>query len=265
MGYELSLRPRRGLDEDRFVSYFNHRFGYRFPEGEPQIAAYASPKTDVYFHFGWSEPNGDEPTGLLTFSLNLFRPHVFAIEAERELRAVVAECDLTVHDPQVVGSSWTEYDGNAFVNNWSRANRRAHAHILGAPEPPVLLHLPRETLERIWRWNYDIEHTHKENGGTYTASLVAFARRGIEVTTMATIDVRWSSLVPRVDIVRLIRGEQATAYVGWDDVARELHLDERGMIDEPWAYWAVVSLEAERLSRFLRGKHQPSPVEPGIK
>ncbi len=97
MSYDLTFRPREGtLDEDAFVDYFNGRMNYRFPDEEPEVAAYFNPSTEVYFHFRWVAPDEAEPRGALEFSINLFRPPTFAIEAETELADLVLAFDVAV-------------------------------------------------------------------------------------------------------------------------------------------------------------------------
>jgi len=261
MGYDLILRRRDGeLDEDTFVELFNARSHYRFPDEDPSVAAYFNPSTEIYFHFRWTEASDDEPTGALAFSINFFRPPTFALEAETELAEIIELLDLRVADPQVNGIEGETYDGDQFLRGWEHGNEHAYEAVRSQDPPPRLFHLPWETLERIWKWNFLHEVTAEENGGHYDTALIGFAKLAGELVTVAKIDLDRAVLLPRVDHVYIVRGERGT-FASWDEVETALALTEGDAIEDPWPYWAVTRSESEILDRMVNAKRPVVPID----
>lgn len=262
MGYDLTLRPRTGeLDEDTFVELFNDRDHYRFPEEDPNVAAYFNPSTEIYFHFRWIAPSEDEPTGGLAFAINFFRPPTFALEAETELEQIVEALDLRVADPQVDGIEGETYNGEQFLRGWERGNEAAYAAVRAQDPGRTLFHLPWGTLERLWQWNFLHEVTAEENGGTYDAPLIGFATHaGQTLVTVVRVDLDTAFLLPRVDHVYLARGE-VTTFASWDEVATALALTDGDAIEDPWTYWAVTRSESQVLDRLLTANRPIVPID----
>ena len=261
MGYELTLRPRDGeLDEEAFVELFNDRPHYRFPDEDPSVAAYFNPSTEIYFHFRWTEPSDDEPTGALAFSINFFRPPTFALEAETELAEITELLDLRVADPQVDGIAGETYDGDQFLRGWEHGNEQAYEAVRSHDPAPTLFHLPWATLEQIWKWNYLHADTAEENGGHYDAALIGFAKLSGKLVTVAKLDLDRAALLPRVDHVYIKRGERGT-FASWDEVETALALTPGDSIEDPWPYWAVTRSESEVLDRLLNAKRPIVPID----
>jgi len=254
VGYDLTLRRRNGkLDEDTFVELFNERAHYRFPDDEPNVAA--------YFHFRWVEPSQDEPTGAVEFSINFFRPPTFALEAETELEEIIESLDLRVTDPQVNGIEGDTYDGEHFLRGWEHGNELAYEAVRSQAPTRKLFHLPWDTLERLWQWNFLHEVTSEANGGSYDAPLIGFATHaGQTLVTVARVDLDRAFLLPRVDHVYVARGERTT-FASWDEIETALALTAGDAIDDPWTYWAVTRSESQVLDRLLNGKRPVAPID----
>jgi len=297
MSYDLTLRPRVGiLTEDAFVTYFNEQENVSFPEDEPEVAAYFHPRTEVYFHFRYEPPNRDEPGGKLTFHINFFRPHVFALEAEPVLHGAVEALDLEVEDPQEAGVEGAEFDGEQFLRGWNFGNRLAYLHFVGQHHLDALAEddaleedeedeedetakgtakeavtdagadgvqvfcLPRADLQRIWRFNYEGALLGEEFDGAYQVPAVGFAEQHGGLVTVASVDISGDFLLPRVDVVHVQQDAREQAFVAWEDVERALGLTNAGAPREPWPHWAIVATKASRLGPFLRGRLEPAPL-----
>jgi hypothetical protein len=134
MSYDLSFRsPSGAVDLDAVRRWFSARPGYTVAGDR---AWYENRVSGVYFSFQLG------PT--LSFSLNYFRPDLFAREAEEEVSAVIAAFDLRLEPDR----AWSPA---AFLAGWREGNRRAHA-VLAERETPVLT-LPQATNLGVWRWN----------------------------------------------------------------------------------------------------------------
>jgi len=113
MSYDLFFEAGAGkkLDKKTFAAHFKSRPNYQVENGQ---AIYQNEDTGVYFIF-------DEPQeGVVPFNLNLFRPHVFGLEAAIELEAFVKTFAASVTDPQ--GAMDEKFSSNDFIRGWNEAN-----------------------------------------------------------------------------------------------------------------------------------------------
>lgn len=85
MSYDLHFTGR-GITQDEFQEYSQGRGHYLLSDTE---AWYQNNDTGVCFGFSWAE-GPDDHGNSLSFNLNLFRPHIFGLEAEPELSALTA-------------------------------------------------------------------------------------------------------------------------------------------------------------------------------
>src|SRR3954451_15768766 len=93
MSYDLFFEAGAGrkLEKKTFAAHFKSRPNYQVENGQ---AVYQNEDTGVYFIF-------DEPDdGVMAFNLNLYRPHVFGLEAAVELEAFSKAFAAAVTDPQ---------------------------------------------------------------------------------------------------------------------------------------------------------------------
>src|SRR5262249_22039613 len=91
----------------------------------------------------------------VAFNVNYFRPHVFGLEAVREVTAFVAAFDPEIDDPQMKGMGKGPYTPAGFLSGWNAGNRSAYDAIGKMEEadlsaPP---RMPRARLESYWIWN----------------------------------------------------------------------------------------------------------------
>jgi hypothetical protein len=268
MGYDLTFRPRPGdteLDAETFVLWFQERDNCTFSENDEDLVGYFSEITNVYFTFRHHPPDDDEPRGAIHFSINYYRPHTFALEAVPELQALADGLDLEVEDFQNDGIDGSTFEAAAFLRGWTAGNRSAYEAVLTGDDGPDVEphHLPRDVVERIWRWNNEFDSVEEENGGTYVAELVGYVARDGRVATITSLDVDKATLLPRVDLVHVVRQGKSlqASFVPWDELYETLGLREDGCIDDPWPYWAITRTEASAAQKFLRGKDEPSPVD----
>jgi len=248
--YDLRLTLRDSvLTADVFAGYFGDREHWALPDDEPGVAAYYNGGTGVYFHVRHVAPGEQEPAGALWFALAVYRPPVFALEADLELEALVGALDLAVEDRQADGITGDVYDRTAFLRGWTVANRAAHAAALAdGVEPRVLA---GKTLERVWRWNHERERTEEANGGFYLAPWVGFVEATGRVQTIFVFEVGQNMLVPRTDLVDLTTDDGASVVIAWDALETALDLAPDTAIDQPLDYWAILDTLADAPLRAL--------------
>lgn len=277
MSYDLFFRPRSGeLSREDLFEYFAGRSGYTFPDDDEDVVAYENEVTGVYFQFRFDQGTGEgefeeeddgerdedddgESDGPeIAFEINAFRPHVFALEAQVELAALVAKFDLAVSDPQEQGIDGHAWDGAAFVRGWTWLNEHSYATILRDewdPEEPLHA-LPRAEIERCWRWNVAYDALVEEHGEQYFIANIAFAAKEGRVLVHAMWPDDRPILLPRIDEVLLVRGEgrqQQTRLVGWDELRERVPALQRAPARGPGEHWAVTEPEiGDRLEAFFR-------------
>jgi hypothetical protein len=166
MSYDLYLFSREGasnrttLTREAFFDYFE---GEHYTT-EDDAVSYNNGDTGVYFSFTWYDSSAGEveppkvPLPHVHFKINYNRSHVFALEAERELTALVEHFDLLVEDPQDEGMSRGEYTADGFLRGWNAGNGAAHrvfAQMESQGERGLSgsLTLPSATLRACWEWS----------------------------------------------------------------------------------------------------------------
>jgi hypothetical protein len=249
MTYDLTLKGK--LDEDKFVEYFQ-RENWTFPEDDPDVAAYFNPSTGVYFHVRFDEA--------LHFSINLFRNRGFVLEAHLALKIMCEDLDLTVEDPQGQGIEGDRYNGDQFLRGWDHAN--AWAHRSAKRDGASCMTYDGLAIEAVWEWNFGSELIENDNGGHYTALPIRFVKVGERVQTMGHYEAGSNALLPRTDLVALIKDEQRVV-VGWSAVEEALGLVDGDKVDDPLDYWALLDLSISRkLAPFWKKGHPTIAVEP---
>lgn len=179
MSYELFFTQREQVehpDYTEFVAYFQDRKNYLL---EDNHAHYQNVDSGIYFYFefdeGLPERDKDEPleeAGYIlipiVFSIHLFRPHVFALEAADELQAFIDHFELHVVDPQSDGMGEGLFTREGFLQSWSHSNAFAVEAICQQhPEHPFPC-TAAATIKKWWRWNVDRErYEHSLEGEAY--------------------------------------------------------------------------------------------------
>jgi hypothetical protein len=164
MSYDLYFKSREGAKPSGvadFAAYFKGRQNYHLSDKQ---AVYQSETTGVYFWFDFDAVESDETPDLLPLSLgvNYYRPHVFGLEAELEVRALVEKFQLQISDPQSHGMGGEEYSAQGFLNGWNYGNEIGYRSILQQGENP--LSLPTAVIESCWQWNFQRDDLKKELG-----------------------------------------------------------------------------------------------------
>jgi hypothetical protein len=146
MSYDLMFTAGSGeeIEKKAFRAYFKNRANYQAGEGQ---AVYQNEDTGVYFIF-------DEPEdGVVAFNLNYFRPHVFGLEAARELEQFAEAFGATVGDPQDEMGEDGVFTREGFLRGWNGGNAFAYRSMLKDQTEPVHT-WPSQRLREVWEWNY---------------------------------------------------------------------------------------------------------------
>jgi hypothetical protein len=191
LSYDLFLTPRTA-DLDAMRNHFAARPSY---EVSGDRAVYRNEDTGAYFSFDFAT-NGDEGASAVAFELNYFRPHVFALEAEPEVRAFVEAFGCAVSDPQMEGMAEGPYSSEGFLRGWNAGNRFAFKAFGREETPPPPWSVDPALLEHIWRWNMSVAKRRKQAGEKLlVARIMWFHASGEPAPTPVCI---WTHGVPTV-------------------------------------------------------------------
>lgn len=254
MSYDLYFRRRREagpLSAADVLGYFAGRSHYAV-DREAASVTYANERTGVYFSFELTPPFSDDEAEAddgtvdagVSFNLNYFRPHIFALEAEPELAAFVERFGLSVDDPQNDGMGRGPYHRDGFLKGWHAGNRFAY-RIAARPDAEALLTLPTAEIERIWHWNRQEEALRARFGGALFIPRITCGVIDGRVVTYAVWGDGIPIALPRVDWVIGVRSRR-----------RLFGLLPGDMETMPWPVEALAPLraQAERLDDPLTGE-----------
>ena len=187
MSYDLYIMPEDKFGPRDFVAYFKGRPHYRSSDDGSEVH-YWNEDTGVYFTFSYSAPLTQEeiraeiaedpdlasdhqrlaqmrrPT--VHFDLNYVRPHVFGIEAEPELAALVKAFNCAIMDDQIDGMADGPYSRDGFLRGWNAGNRFGYQVLLPEGDSSVshdaiaqalrdhgVVLAPSEDVADVWAWN----------------------------------------------------------------------------------------------------------------
>jgi hypothetical protein len=236
VAYDLQFRalvssPR--LSWQDFVSYFSGRPNYKVSTSE---AWYANDDSGVAFGFELVQPpedtgaNDDHALRLLpvSFHVNYFRPHPFALEAVDEVSSFVLAFDLMVSDPQVAGGGTGEFSRAGFLHGWNARNERYCRALLAEHPTARVFCLPSRQVEAYWRWNLRRKTRQSELGDKAFVPRVFFFDVDGDVRTGVAWGDGIAMLFPVVDLVivprrrlaprRLLRRKDDMIVLTWSDV-----------------------------------------------
>ncbi len=215
MSYDLFFRSRcseHDLSLEYFLAYFNRRSNYEISDDQ---AFYLNQNTDIYFDFSYevisesAEVNDvPMPAGLtpVSFRLNVFRPHVFGLEAEHELAEFIDHFDLMVYDGQSKGRGEAEYSRGDFLRSYNATNEFAYKVIVNTvPEYRKSVVLPTDQIEAVWRWNYRIGELSKIIGVDIFIPRISYLRLGTDIKTCVVWGDGDPIILPEVDVILLHR------------------------------------------------------------
>jgi hypothetical protein len=183
--------------------------------------------------------------------VSYFRPHVFGVEAEREVSAFVERFELDADDPQVGGMGRGAYSAEGFLRGYDDGNRAAHEIFFAARSGAEPVHsLPRAALERAWRWNYckgslQDRFASLERVPCFVPRIILFDRPSGEWPV--STGVIWSDArpiaIPEVDLVILAAGGGRPRWAPHADLGPILsqfelrsatHKDQQDAAEEPF-------------------------------
>src|SRR5258705_1472334 len=212
MSYDLSFEagPGKKLDKKSFAAYFKGRANYQVGNGQ---AVYQNEDTGVYFIF-------DEPEdGVVAFNLNLFRTHVFGLEAAPELEQFARMFAATVGDPQ---GGMEVFSREEFLRGWNEANRFAYQSMI--KEQRETVHAwPVKKIREVWEWNYGLAEQRERKEAIFAPTIFAIDANG-EAWSVVIWPPDCAILMPAVDAVMVPlaqSGKQSEelALVKWDELS----------------------------------------------
>jgi len=210
----LFLQPvGQSLTEKDFAVYFSRRRHYKV---EGSQAWYSNENTGVYFCFdlGQDTPDPEDDDApipaIAQFTLNYFRPHTFALEAEYELTSFVRALGLPIHDPQLDGMSDGPYNPERFIEGWNRGNEFAYSSLLSQDGRSAASHvLPGQAIEQYWRWNMERIELQMRLSDDIFVPKISFAEYNGAVVSVAVWTDGIPSTLPDVDLFVVVRQELA--------------------------------------------------------
>jgi len=209
MGYDLYFTGR-DVTASEFFAYFSARKYYQVDSSQ---AIYRNEDTGVYFIFDHTTEIADDPEtpkSSISLALNFVRPHIFALEAEPEIAALIDAFSFTVFDPQNSGMGTGPYSREGFLQGWNAGNEFGIHSILQEPDTAASVYTyPSGKLEQCWKWNLDREAVQTQLGDGIYVPKIMFLKK----EKMATSSIVWGdaipTLIPQVDYILIPRNDLA--------------------------------------------------------
>ena len=193
MSYDLFFKPqdaRQKHSVNTFVDYFKRRKHYNVTDKQ---AIYQNIATGVYFVFNFDDAgDGEQPNPYpVSFNLNYFRPHIFGLEAEPEVKFFVDTFNLVVDDPQIGGMGEGNYSTQGFLEGWNTGNEFGYqSYLKHSPieDPPTL---PTADIEACWRWNFALPELKQKLTAQIFVPRFMFLHRGASVVSLTLLYTCW--------------------------------------------------------------------------
>ncbi len=249
MSYDLYFKVRdsqANFTRESARRFFEQRENYQLTDVQ---AIYQNRATGVYFSFNFEETRIEESPNTLpiAFSLNFYRPHIFGLEAELEVRAFVKAHNLLVFDPQIGGMGDGEYSTEGFLAGWNKGNRFAYSAVSqNNPDlnPPVLA---TSRIEDCWRWNFAVAGLQERLGDHVFVPRYMFVEHEGKVVRMIVWPDGIPTAMPESDIVaipqkpnsldRFFGKKEDVVFIPWNDV--QPLLEQFPKIMEPTPYYLL--------------------------
>jgi len=205
MSYDLFFTFPQPTQRSAVEEYFGGRPHYQLNGS----AVYQSRDTGVYFLFEF-RASDDDPNQLVGASLNVnyFRPHIFGLEAEPEVRAFVEHFQLGVEDPQMHGMGQGPFTTEGFLAGWNAGNAFGYKAITSQHKGPFLGY-PETKIEAAWRWNQAKSTMQEEFGETLFVPTIMFATVDGHLRSAVVWGDGIPMLMPQTDAVIVVRDELA--------------------------------------------------------
>lgn len=208
MSYDLFFYPRQQdarLNITTVKEFFQQRRKYEISE---QQAIYQNQDTGVYFIFDFDATEGEQSSEAVHFILNYFRPHVFGLEADVELTALVREFNLLAGDCQGEMSDG-EYSSERFLGGWNAGNEFGYRAMLSEELSEPIFTAPAVEIEAAWRWNFTKPALQEHLGEDVFVPTIMWMARGDSVETMIVWGDGYPVAMPMVDNIIIARKELA--------------------------------------------------------
>lgn len=209
MSYDLYFtEPEISLDE--FNQYFKGNDLYTIENGQ---AWYSNDETGVYFCFEYNSDDSSEEDDVnhsVSFNMNYFRPHYFALEAEPEVSKFIQHFKMSIYDYQNDGMENGPYSSEGFIKGWNHGNEFGYSAILNNPEMSNTPEsLPTKTLENTWAWNYERDIIYNELQEDIFIPKIMFITLNNTVATCCVWPDGIPTFIPKVDHLLIPRQELA--------------------------------------------------------
>jgi WD40 repeat protein len=204
--FTVRFVAKEPLAKDTVAGHFARR---RHFTTQGDVFRYANPDTGVSFSFACADD-----LAAITLSVEVPRAPFFALEAEIEANALIAELDLHENDPEDGGEPLA-----ALVRDYARENADAHAPLVeGETE---LFELPTSVLMSAWRWNLQRRALRAALGGDVAVPRVAAALHPEtgQTCTVAALSPSERTLLPHVDLILCRDGSGPVRWAATRDVA----------------------------------------------
>lgn len=205
MSYDLFFTFPQPTKRSVVERYFGSRLHYQLNGS----AVYQNRDTGVYFVFEF-RASEDDSNQLLGASLNVnyFRPHIFGLEAEPEVRAFVEHFQLGIEDPQMHGMGQGPYTAEGFIAGWNAGNAFAYEAITAQNKGPFLSY-PEAKFEAAWQWNREKSAVQQKVGELMFVPTIMFANIDGHVRSVVVWGDGIPTLMPPTDAVIVVRDELA--------------------------------------------------------
>jgi hypothetical protein len=207
MSYDLNFSFPTPVARRDVEAWFRKRRNYEVHDS----AVYQNGDTGVYFVFNF-ENDASQPDVLqrIAFNLNYFRPHVFGLEAEPEVRAFIERFEPQMDDPQSNGMGAGPYSTEGFLAGWNHGNAFGYQSILPQQKSQDgLVALPEAKFEAIWRWNHALPDVQSEFGESVFVPRIMMFKVDGALRSVAVWGDGIPTLLPDVDAVLVYRDELA--------------------------------------------------------
>jgi hypothetical protein len=210
MSYDLFFNRIDPLTDEEFTEYFSHLPNYKASNSQ---AFFQNEDTGVYFSYDLNkakEPVENQNHFLVSFNLNFYRPHFFALEAAPHLDAFVKHFGFSIFDPQTHGMGEAAFSIDGFLRGWNHGNEFGYMAVLQGEHAPKDIHFrPTAELEAVWRWNFERNKVQNKLGESIFVPKVSWIEREKKLYSVAIWPDGVPTLIPNVDGIIVPRVELA--------------------------------------------------------
>ncbi|MDB6028560.1 MAG: hypothetical protein JWM68_4783 [Verrucomicrobiales bacterium] len=209
MSYDLYFTSPP-ITSEQFGAYFSERSLYTIGNGQ---AWYANEDTGVYFSFDHNDDRTADEESVkhsVVFTMNLYRPHYFALEAESEVSNFVQRFGCSIHDPQRTGMEDAPYTAEGFILAWNHSNEFGYRAILHSDSASDVVHVfATNALEKIWHWNYFRQERDEIIAKDIFIPRIMFIQHNGLVCSSCVWPDGITTLIPEVDFLLIPRRDLA--------------------------------------------------------